>query len=350
LSSKRKKIHIGHHFFGSGNLGDDFLLTGFLKCIPINQLELTCCVPYNTENLKKKFPSIIWLPYTKQSRFNAIKTCDSWLGLGGSPFQTTGSQWFIDHLKDEAIMCKNLDKPMYFLGIGAQDESGLKNEDLAHIIKQSKMLWLRDEIACKYMTNNGLSDKKAKLSADLSHIYFSSNTNKNPTKNCLSAILNFDYENWHNLVPTFDKLLHVFPRKNHWIIQETRPLPYAERDLYSQLPDNIKSNWEISDPSVSSSSIDDIVNNWPIDEWVISSRFHAAILSAWSGSKTLIIESNLKLKAIAKECGFSSVTKDATPNCITSALQNSRPAERNVLQERALLASSSVNEWLTYIL
>ena len=122
-----KHIHIGHHFFGSGNLGDDFMIAGFLEGMGKANVRYTCCIPYETEPLKKRFPKIDWLTYDSPTRKHAITSCDAWLGLGGSPFQNAVSDWFTTHLLEEASVCKKAQKPMYFMGIGGQDKAAYTN-------------------------------------------------------------------------------------------------------------------------------------------------------------------------------------------------------------------------------
>jgi hypothetical protein len=78
-------IHLGHHFYGAGNLGDDFMLAGFL--IAMRSLApsatFTCCVPFALEPIRQRFPAIVWMPCDEPTRSASIAACDVWLGLGG---------------------------------------------------------------------------------------------------------------------------------------------------------------------------------------------------------------------------------------------------------------------------
>src|SRR5688572_31994751 len=89
------RIHLGHHFYGAGNLGDDFMLAGFLGAMRTidSAATYTCCVPFPLVPLQQRFPAIKWLPYDQMTRRRCIEECDAWLGLGGAPFQSSLSRW-----------------------------------------------------------------------------------------------------------------------------------------------------------------------------------------------------------------------------------------------------------------
>ena len=64
------RLHLGHHFYGAGNLGDDFMLAGFLAAFaPLAPgARCTACVPFPLGPLRARFPGIEWLPYDETRR------------------------------------------------------------------------------------------------------------------------------------------------------------------------------------------------------------------------------------------------------------------------------------------
>src|SRR4051812_15245289 len=107
------------------------MLAGFLSALRqlAPQATVTCCVPFAREPLAQRFPEITWLSYDDDQRARAIRGCDVWLGLGGSPFQSSLSRWFLDHLIAEAAACAREKKPMFFLGIGLQGTNDLASPE-----------------------------------------------------------------------------------------------------------------------------------------------------------------------------------------------------------------------------
>jgi hypothetical protein len=78
------------------------MLAGFLlaikkRSVPIG---LSCCTPHNLGVLQRRFPEIEWVPFTYENRVEKIQSCDVWLGLGDSPFQSVvGTTCLITLLK-----------------------------------------------------------------------------------------------------------------------------------------------------------------------------------------------------------------------------------------------------------
>ena len=62
-------LHIGHTFFGAGNIGDDLVLAGFLDGISgAPGLRLTCGTRYDIASQRRRFPQIEWSVDTDASR------------------------------------------------------------------------------------------------------------------------------------------------------------------------------------------------------------------------------------------------------------------------------------------
>jgi polysaccharide pyruvyl transferase WcaK-like protein len=341
-------IHIGHHFYGSGNVGDDFMLAGFLSELGEikKHIRLTCCIPYNLDNIKNRFPDVEWQPYTHEARISCIKSCTLWLGLGGSPFQSSVSNWFIDHLSEEYSYCLKFDKPLAFIGIGSQDSSSFNDINLAQIIKASSFISTRDIKTYNYIISNGLNRNICHHGADLAHLYFSSQSFGNCKKGRLLATFNFDYSSWSNLNATLTELKKLQANEQIWLIQESRTLPGSEQVLYSSLDDTLKNDWQSTIADKPNLKLSEVITQWPIGEWTLTSRYHSALISFWGGSKTAILSINDKLESVAIEFGLKPLALDTSKEIIRETLENTQPISKNILFEHTERARIAVQELL----
>ena len=344
-----KTVHIGHHFYGSGNLGDDFMMAGFLNALKTTKIRLTCCVPYELDSLVKRFPQVTWQPYTRESRAHAIATCDLWLGLGGSPFQSSVSPWFEDHLEYEANLCLKYHKTMVFLGIGGQDAEAYNRPKLSSIAHQAHHFWVRDDITHKALIKNGIDNNKISLKADLSHLFFQSHILPQIHPGRLSTVLNFDYGTWKHLNTVIESLSDLSPTEQIWLSQELRPLPGAEQALFEDLVPTQRLKWKLRMADSVNEGLESVIANWPSSEWTLSSRFHATLASAWSGSKTVVIDINSKLKAVAAECGYEALNAESSPTKFLEAFKRAKAPSPGVLTQRAYLAQQSVDEFISLL-
>ena len=346
------KVHIGHHFYGSGNLGDDFMLAGFLSELNTCSIQLSCCTPYASDALVTRFPQVQWMPYTPEVRQTAIKSCDVWLGLGGSPFQNSVSQWFIEHLALEAKLCAEAKKDMYYLGIGGQDPLAYQDPVIQGIFNQAKAIWVRDEYTYKALSDISLTQSKPSkihLGSDLAHLLFE----KTPFSKCqpkrINVTLNFDTGSWDNLDSVIQSLAQLNLNEHNWLIQEVRSLPGSENWLFDKLSTSEKSNWTLKVSDSPQKPLSHVISNWPSAELTLTSRFHATLTAAWSGSKAVTFAINDKLRSVSEEFGFEALSPNSSPDQVLQALTQAKSVNPAILKAKALLAKNSLTEFLTII-
>ena len=331
------RIHLGHHFYGAGNLGDDFMLAGFLGAMRTIDpaATFTCSVPFPRPPLQNRFPSIEWLPYTSAERSRCIQACDLWLGLGGAPFQSALSRWFVDHLVEEAEMCARERRPMYFLGVGVQSAGELELPDVRRICSQAAGIWTRDTASAERIRALP-SPPPVDTTADLAHVFFRAVQPPPAQAGRLTLVANFDFGVWPGQ-PAFLNALQKLPAREHiWLAQESRELPGAERALYMALPPAEQTRWRFVSPEIPGAELPLVLAQWPSGEWLLTARHHAALAGAWSGSKIVVLSTNEKLRAVAGELSAPLVAPDADENTLMRAFDRaSAIAPPYELAERA---------------
>jgi hypothetical protein len=340
-----KRVHIGHHFYGAGNLGDDFMLAGFLQALGAarSAVALTCCTPHARDPLARRFPGVSWLPADEGTRRACIETCDAWLGLGGTPFQSNVSNWFSEHLKSERRLCAAAGKPMFFLGVGGQDEGAYRNPGLRAAAAQAERIWTRDQATADALLP--IAPGRVRAAADLAHVFFAACPPPPAANGRFTAVLNADYAGWDGL-PSFLAALHSLPaRERIWLAQEHRPLPGAERRLLEGLPRVERDRWRLLEADRPGEPLASVLSRWPSGEWLLASRYHATLAGAWAGSKAVVVAINDKLRSAALECGYPAIDSDADPRSLEPALRSSLPPKREALEDRAAAARRACHEF-----
>ena len=350
-----KTLHIGHHFYGSGNLGDDFVLAGFLAALAGRMggngagpaalpAALTCCVPCPTGPLARRFPEVDWRPYGAAARRACIENCDAWLGLGGSPWQAAVSPWFSDHLASERRWCGAAGKPMYFLGVGGQDRAGRADPELRAAAEGAEAIWTRDKATAAALAGTGAAGR-VRAAADLAHLFFEVHRPPPAAAGRLTAVLNFDYAGWPAMGAALAALGRLPARERVWLAQEARALPGAERDLFQGLPERDRSRWDLRSADDSDPVLARVLARWPSGEWLLTSRYHATLAGAWAGSRAVVVTTNDKLQSAADEFGYPSLGPAADPGGLDALLRSAAQPDESTLRSHAAAAHRACNEF-----
>lgn len=302
------------------------MLAGFLSAMrtlaPV--VTFSSSVPFPLPPLQARFPEINWLPYDPALRARAISECDVWLGLGGSPFQHALSRWFLDHLVDDASVCHRAGKPMFFLGIGVQSRAELDSPDVRRLVANSSGIWTRDPGSAD-LINAAQPAAPLTAATDLAHILLRSAPPPPAKPGRLTAVANFDYQGWPGQAAFF-AAARAFPaRERIWLAQESRELPGAERALHASLPEDLRAAWSLVVPDIPG-PLAAALARWPSGEWLLTARYHAALAGAWAGSKIVVIATNEKLRAAARELRCPTVSPSSSAAEVKAALAAATPA------------------------
>lgn len=338
------RIHLGHHFYGAGNLGDDLMLAGFLQTLGEIEpgAEVSGAVPFDRDALARRFPGTRWHGMKPAERRAAIAACDAWLGLGGSPFQHAQSRWFVDHLAEEAALCRELGKPMWFLGIGVQTESELADAAVRAVCAQARGIWTRDAASARRIQDSNASMRVAPA-ADLAHLHLAAAPPPPARPGTMAVVANFDYGEWPGRNAALAALEATGPARKIWLAQESRELPGAERALFAALPTEMRRGWELVSPDEPGAPLESALARWPGAEILLTSRYHAAITGVWAGSRVVVIGINEKLRGAAAELGTPLISPAADQGEVRQAIRDAvvRPAPRHL----AAAARTACAEW-----
>jgi polysaccharide pyruvyl transferase WcaK-like protein len=332
------RLHIGHHFFGSGNIGDDYMLAGFLALAAdvLPGARLTCCTPFDRAAQQLRLPQVTWLEYTDAARDESIAACDAWIGVGDSPFQSEVGSWFLDHLMAERERCVRAGKAMYFFCVGVNDFGALDNPATRTIVSAAERIWTRDEQSARLLRGFVGADRVAS-GPDLANVFFSQRAFPRVEAGTIGFVLNFeDREAFAPaaLSEVFDRVRGRAPAVR-WLVQEVRTLTGSEWELLASLPAQDRERLDVRAPDYATASLDDLMSCWGVPETMVTSRYHGALFGAWAGSRVVVIERNAKLTGLVDQLGLVSVTDLRSSAPLVEAIQSARSVDRQRLAKLA---------------
>jgi polysaccharide pyruvyl transferase WcaK-like protein len=350
VKTSRVRIHIGHHFFGAGNIGDDLMLAGFARASAAfrDDMLLTCCIPHEAASQIRRFPFIEWLPYNFAEREARVAQCDVWLGLGDSPFQSLGGSWFSDHLREELQWCDKYGKPMYFLCAGVNDCEALENPDIVELLERSRNIWTRDARSLRLISS--ASPRCCAVEAsDLANIELAARTKAPLLPEAVGFILNFE-QLPADFLRDFAPIARELPDKTLiWMRQEVRALHWSESTLFDLLPDWCRDRFVQRTPDYLADDLTALVDALSGAGTIVSSRYHGGLFAAWQGSRVALYCRNEKVRGLADQFDMSTFT-DFSVEGIKSALASARTVSRSALLEAAAKAEDAVKQFFSAIL
>jgi polysaccharide pyruvyl transferase WcaK-like protein len=342
---RRLRIHIGHHFFGAGNIGDDLMLAGFARASGpfLDKVQFTCCIPHDIQSQAYRFPLVQWHPYEPDVRADLVKNCDVWLGLGDTPFQTDSGSWFIDHLHEEFRLCSRFRRPMYFLGVGVNDREALVDGRIAELLGSVSRIWTRDPYSFRLISGTR-PDCHVVEGADLGNIELGARPAVQLNSDEIGFVLNFEVlpaDFLEDFAVTASKLAC---RKLVWMSQEVRRFQWSESRLIELFPDSAASYFVRRKPDYSAATLQTLLDALSGADMMLTSRYHAGLLAAWQGSRIALYCRNEKLKGLASQLAITPFWGFGI-EAVESALANSKRVNRNCLLVTARQAENAVSEF-----
>lgn len=340
------RIHIGHHFFGAGNIGDDWMLAGFLHAFHAagGKASFTLCTPFDLASQQRRFPQIEWLPLDEPTRRKAIAEADAWLGLGDTPFQSDSGSWFLEHLMIELALCGERDLPMWFLGVGVNNRDVFADERARTLATTARRIWTRDRTSAAWI-GGAAGEHRVTAGADLAHAFLATASGVGEPSTGLAMCLNFESR------PAFDvgvieRLILESPHPVAWVVQEVRALSWSERTILDMLSARARERATVVAPDYACDSVTDLYHRWPSPGIALSSRYHAALAFAWRGVPVVPVLRSDKLAALAEDLALPPVPSLTAIEPVLEAFAAARPVSRELLDTRARRTAGMVRDWM----
>jgi polysaccharide pyruvyl transferase WcaK-like protein len=333
------RIHIGHHFYGAGNFGDDLMMAGFLRAWTEwgSPGDLTCSIPFDRDCQQRRFPQVAWLPYDAAAREHAIRHCTVWLGLGGPAFETESGPWMLEHQKLEIELCRRYRKPMFFLCVGVSNRESLDEPVSQAVLDQVEHIWTRDRLVAE-MLRSVCPSGKITAGADLAHLCLSEEAPQRIDRDRLGWVIHFDNTSLLHPPAVAAAIERLRERQHCWLVQEIRELPGSELATLAALPETVRATLQVCLPDYGANAAANLPAAWPACGTMITSRFHGAMVAAWRGARVVVLERDDKLRGAAQTLGCKSLSSARDADELCAAIAASSPVERSLLEEQQDIA------------
>lgn len=295
--------HIGDHYMGAGNIGDDWMLAGFLRAWRRwgRPCTLTCATPFDRAALRRRFPEVTWLPYDEPTRNRAVAECDTWLGLGDTPFQNDTGPWMLEHQEAERRLCERHGRPRFFLCVGLNNREVFDDPRALAAARSAEHIWARDRY-CAERLGEVASPNAITASADLANIYLADRPSAPPAAE-IGWLLHAEDGSVIHPAAVEEALRRTADQRQVWLIQEVRDLPGSERERLAALSEAARATLAVALPDYAAADVQELLAAWPVCERVICTRYHGSLRAAWSGAKLVVVERSDKLRGLADELG-----------------------------------------------
>ncbi len=347
----RRRVFLGMPFYGAGNIGDDLALAGFLEAWKQlgSPADLVAAIPFPTASQARRFPEIEWLADGPPTREAAIRDCDAWLALGGSPFQTDCGPWMLDHLARDTAICRRHGVPMFFLGTGVNDRQSLDDPRARDAVAQASHLWMRDADCARWTADIVGADRVGRA-ADCAHIFLSRATLGTPEPRHLGWAMSFEDETRCSNEAIERTIAGLQEWRHDWLVQDIRCLPGGERWRHRRLGVGIRRAARLCVPDYDAASVDRLLAAWPAGEVLVSSRYHALLVGAWRGSRLVALRRNDKLAAAARSLGCMAVERADDADHLRAAIDAATSVDRGVLDALAAAAADACRAFVERLL
>ncbi len=352
------RLFLNFDFYGSGNLGDDLSLDGFIRGVKGSGIELNCSVRGDFEHQKFRFPDIKF--YTRSQRYEIAKQCPVWVGAGDTPIQIRSGDWFLTRLERDYSFARANGIKCYMLGVGAEREASTQSERYEAALEGVRLIWTRDAQTASFLKEHlGIPEENLRLASDLANISLSKifgNINNDRRKYDIGFCYYDESPDISELTELRSFLKDQTKRRKNILmfanaVSTDNKFEYGiYKRMFNPMQRRFSSGIKFLIPDYyGKHSLKDLTEHYGNCETVITSRYHALLAGAWAGCKLVSLQRSSKVTELANLLGIEEVTKPFTSSKINDAFERARTADREILRRFRDLSLESIREFISEI-
>jgi hypothetical protein len=300
---------LGFDFYGTGNIGDDLMLDGFLGAGgAADTIGLQCVIrdERRITTLARRFPAIQWTS-AEEKRYR------TWIGVGDTPIQSTSGPWFLNHLRT-SLSLDNFDRAA-MVGIGVEREAVGLALEYGPLLRKFRCIGTRDEQSADLLIRQfGCGKDQVVIGEDLAHASPAIHELKGgkplpERKYSLGAVICGGDGLPRSSLRQFRRWLAGRDLQSAAMVAtEVRPLRYREVDLHRRWTRKSFWSWRprlrmglIAPAYWTASTVQALIEHFCDIQCVLSSRYHGLLTAAWLGCRVAAIARGSKIEALARD-------------------------------------------------
>ncbi|MDD2762731.1 MAG: hypothetical protein PHE83_02020 [Opitutaceae bacterium] len=330
-------LHIGLDIYGAGNIGDDWMLAGFLGELARTgaRARLTCCIPRAAAPMQQRFPQVEWHPADPMVRRQLISEADVWLGLGDTPFQCCVGPYLLDHIVADLTDAEAAAVPAYFLGVGVDEAEAMAMPQTRFILERAAGIWTRDPLSAELLQQTR-AQARIFPAADLAHAYFQDQPAPAAIEHLDGLVLHVEKSAQLSRDALSQFLLsQPAGRRLLWIAQEVRPLAVSEMLLWQEFSVAEHAALRLCLPDYAQGKLAAFIQPYDRLRACLTTRYHSALAAAWRGAAVSVFARSLKLKGLLQQIPLHRVQDLAIAASFSGALELAQPAPLAALHRLA---------------
>lgn len=346
-----RRLDLGFPFYGSGNIGDDLMLSGFLQALPgafVPPLPVIRAVSaFDIRSQRHRFPGLAWCSDGEAGGWTGAPGA-AWLGVGDTPFQLSAGPWFLEHL-ERCLPNITGYAQRCLIGVGVEREALGERDAFARVASAFQRIVTRDAASADLLTGAfGVPPERVAVAGDLAHIHFHPQLAAPPSFSRRFALgVNIALERSDAAERA---ALRRFVRDSGdataFVANEVRDLPGSERRLWRAIGGRL---WHGREPRVpllvpdyGGGSMAALLEPLAACESIITSRYHGALAASWLGCRVAVFARSSKLLPLAEDLGVTVETPPLTAEKLHRLREAARAVPREVLASLAAKAAHGV--------
>lgn len=346
-----RSMVLGFHFYGSGNMGDDLMVAGFLQAMkelfPGRLPVLAATSEFDLQSQRIRFPEMEWIARKWLRPVLRDREFDLWAGVGDTPFQLIGGTGYLDFLHSEMENTPKIPRRV-MICVGAESDIGAEIGRFSTLASKFDRISCRDAHSHQIIVERlGFDKSRARSAGDLANVSLERlfPAGGQARDFSLGLVVAGDTLGAADLEAIRDALKER-SAGTALIAGDVRNRPELERGIYKRWrggPFNaLRRRTDCLTPRYATCTLAELARPIARCQTLVSSRYHGLLTAAWAGCRVGAIARSSKVTALARQLQIPMIVPPLNKRAVSELFEIAAPVNRAILQGQRAMAQSGV--------